>query len=56
MYLFASQGLDDMGTFLFVEHDAVELTVDGVILVERARVLGEHVEFTAEGGERATMN
>ena len=56
MYLFASQGLDDMGTFLFVEHDAVELTVDGVILVERARVLRDDVQWPTEGAERSPVD
>lgn len=45
-----------MRALLLVEHDAVELAVHRMVLVERARVLREHVQLAPECRERAPVD
>jgi hypothetical protein len=49
--LLITQTFRDIPPLLGGEHDAVELAVDDVVVVEGAGVLGDDVEFLAEGAE-----
>jgi hypothetical protein len=46
----------DVFALLFSEDDAVELAVDGVVVMEGAGVLGDGVELAAEGAEGAAVD
>lgn len=49
--LLVAKGASDIAAFFVSEHDAAEIVVDGVVVVEAARVLVDGLEFASQGGE-----
>jgi len=54
--LLPAEAAGDILALLGGEHDAVELAVDDVVVVEGAGVLGDGVEGAAEGAEGAAVD
>lgn len=55
-HLLVPQRPRDMHALLLREHDAVELAVHCMVLIERTRVLRQHVQLAPERRERAPVD